>query len=462
MEATTVTTRAEAKTAGSAKYYNPIQERLDKLPLSRAHFLIWLMSTLGWVVDSMDLYMISFALPLIIKEWHLSSATAGILASAAMWGMLIGSWLWGILCDKIGRRASLQSTIGIFSAVSALCALAWNSTTLFIGRLVVGTGLGGLVPVDYALQAEFFPAKYRGRMISASVAFWPLGGLLGALFAFNLVPIWGWRSLFVAGALPAILIFFVRLMLPESPRFLIDRGRNEEAAKVLNWMEQKSGLAPSTDLNVASMKVEKQKSASISELFSDKSLRFTLFLASGLWLIQSVPYFGMMLWLPTLMVKNFGFAQPQALKVMMLISVVGCIARLFTANLIDSWGRKPVIITFGIGAAIGMFGFSMVQGATQFLAVVVFAIFCYECMWAIISPYTAEIFPTRLRSTGSGFASGMGRIASALSPMYIGFLVDRSVNAVFYTFSALSFLLVVFLAVFMYETKGKALEEISN
>lgn len=452
----------EAKTVGSGKYYNPIQERLDKLPLSRAHWLIWLMSTLGWVVDSMDLYMISFALPLIIKEWNLSSATAGILASAAMWGMLIGSWLWGILSDKLGRRTCLQSTIGIFSFVSALCALAWNSTSLFFGRLVVGTGLGGLVPVEYALQAEFFPPKYRGRLISASVAFWPLGGLVGALFAFNLTPIWGWRSLFVAAALPALLIFFIRLFLPESPRFLIDNGRHEEAAKVLNWMEQKSGLAPTTNLDYASMKLEKPKSASIWELISDKSLRFTLFLASVLWLIQSIPYFGMMLWLPTLMVKKFGFAQLDALKIMMLISVVGFIARLFTANLIDSWGRKPVIITFGIGAAIGMFGFTLVQGGTQFLAVLIFAIFCYECMWAIISPYTAEIFPTRLRSTGSGFASGMGRIASALSPMYIGFLIDRSVNVVFYTFSALSFLLVVFLAAFMFETKGKALEEISN
>ncbi len=462
MEASTLKTRVEVKTAGTGKYYNPIQERLDKLPLSRAHFLIWLMSTSGWIVDAMDVYMISFALPLIIKDWQISSATAGVIASAAMWGMLAGSWVFGILCDKIGRRASLQSTIGLFSVVSGLCALAWNSTTLFIGRFVSGSGLGGLVPVDYAVQAEFFPAKYRGRMISASVAFWPLGGLLGALFAFNLTPIWGWRALFVAGALPALLIFFVRLFIPESARFLIDRGRNEEAVKVLNWMEKRSGLTPSTDLDCASMKVEKRKSASIFNLISDKSLRFTLFLASGLWFIQSVPYFGMMLWLPTLMVKYYGIPQPQALKTMMLVSVVGCIARLFTATLIDTWGRKPVIITFGICSAIGMFSFSIANGVTQFMVALVFTIFSFECMWAIISPYTSEIFPTRLRSTGSGFASGMGRIASAISPMFIGFLVDRSINAVFYTFSAMSLLLVVFLAIFMYETKGKALEEISN
>jgi len=441
-------------------YYNPLQERLDNLPMSGVHYLIWFVCSLGFVLDSMDLYLISYALPLIIKEWKISSEITGFIASGAMWGMIIGAYAWGVIADRIGRRTSIQALIGSFSIFTGLCALAWNSISLFVGRFIVGTGVGGFTPVDYSIQAEFIPAKYRGRMMAASVVLWPLGGFLGAFLAFNLTPIYGWRALFVAGAVPAILIFIVRFMIPESPRFLIDRGRHEEAAKVVQWLERKSKVEPDTSIDYSSVKDQKVKPPKVSELFSPEYRSRTI-LASWIWFTVCLAYYGILLWLPTLMTKYYNVPQQQTLKYMMLLTAIGIAGRFLAMLFVDSWGRKPILISFPFIAAIGFFLYNTVGNTTQLLIVASLAAFFYEGVWAVMAPYTAELFPTRLRTTAGGFASSVGRVAAAIAPLMVGFVVDRSLAAIFYTFGGVMILEAIFVSIFAFETKGKALEEIS-
>ncbi len=122
------------------KYYSPLQARMDRLPLAGVHWLIWLLTSLGMVLDAMDLYLISYAMPMIAKEWNISSEILGTIASGAMWGMMVGAYVWGILSDRLGRRTTLQWTIGIFSIVTGLCGLAWNPASLFIARFAAFTG----------------------------------------------------------------------------------------------------------------------------------------------------------------------------------------------------------------------------------------------------------------------------------------------------------------------------------
>ena len=448
------------------KYYSPLQVRMDRLPLSGVHWLIWLLTTLGMVLDSMDLYLISYAMPLIGKEWSISSEMLGTIASGAMWGMVAGAYLWGMLSDRLGRRTSLQWTIGIFSVVTGLCGLAWNMTSLFAGRFLVGVGLGGLIPVDYAVQAEFLPAKVRGRMMALSLVVWPLGGFVGALLAWNLAPVYGWRSLFIAGAIPALLVFIVRFIVPESPRYLIDKRRDTEAAKTVVWLEKKCKVTPLPEaapvggVQVAAS-TEAEPQVPLTEIFAKKYIFRTL-LTSGLWFCHCLPYYGILLWLPTLLVKFYGIPQPEALKIMMMLVGIGIVGRFVAMMFLDSWGRKPLMVTYAVLAGIGMLGYNFAQGTTQLLIVAGFAAFFYEGSWSSIAPYTAELFPTKIRSTGVGFSSGVGRIASALAPMVIGFVVDTSLPAVFYTLAALLFIEAMLAGFFAFETKAKALEEISH
>lgn len=447
------------------KYNSPLQARMDRLSLSGIHWMIWLLTTLGMVLDSMDLYLISFAMPMIAIEWHLSSSTLGTIASGAMFGMMFGAYFWGIMSDRIGRRNSLQWTIGIFAVVTGLCGVAWNSASLFLGRFTVGFGLGGLIPVDYAVQAEFFPAKYRGRMMALSLVVWPFGGFVGALMAYNLTPIWGWRSLFIAGAVPALLVFVVRFMIPESPRYLINKGRDSEATKTVEWMEKKSKVVPlevSEIVNIAEVAAtDEQHKGSVRDLFS-KKYGFRTFLTSTIWFAHCLPYYGILLWLPTLFVKYYHIPQTQTLKYMMMLVGVGIVGRFVAMTVLDSWGRKPLMITFATMAGLGMLGYNFAQGTTQLIIVACFAAFFYEGSWSAIAPYTAELFPTKIRSTGVGFSSAIGRLAAAIAPLVIGFVVDISVPAIFYTFATMLFIEAIIVVYFAFETKLKSLEEISS
>lgn len=445
----------------SSASVNVLQKRLDSLPLSGYYYKVWFLCTTAGVLDSMDLYLISFALPMIAKDWGLGSDKIGIIASAAMWGMLLGAYLWGYLSDMFGRRKSLISTVAIFSLVTGLCSLAWNSSTLFIGRFAAGIGLGGFVPVSYAIITELVPAKYRGRFAGAGVMLWPVGGLLGALIAYNLAPVWGWRSLFIIGALPALMIVAFYILIPESPRYLISRGRIREAAQVIRELEKKCQV-PSEIPSDSELKVEEAKAEplKITELFSRSLLPRTL-LASGIWFAFLMAYYGMMLWLPTLFVKYYHIPQPLTLKYMMMLTILGILGRAFGMSLVDIWGRKPVMISFAIAASLGILGYCFVGSVTQLLVVASFAAFFYEGMWAAVAPFTAEIFPTRLRASGVGWSTGVGRISAAMAPMAIGFVVDISLNAVFIGLSGLLFVMTVIIAFFAFETKGKTLEEIA-
>ncbi|MHB8916501.1 MAG: MFS transporter, partial [Desulfocucumaceae bacterium] len=400
--------------AGAGVQMDPIQARLDSLPLSRVHYLIWGLCTVGFILDVMDLFLVSFALPMIIKEWKVSSEIAGVIASGSMWGMVIGAYCWGMLADRLGRRGTMQGTILTYSLITGLCAFAWNPASLFVGRFLVGIGLGGFFPVDYAVLVEFIPARYRGRLMAFSILLMPLGILLGSLVAYNLAPLWGWRSLFIVGALPAFLAFLARRILPESPRYLRARGRHEEAEKVVKWLEdragQKSTQPSDIQTNAMNNALDKEQKVRVTELFA-AGYRIRTIFTWIIWITQSLPYFAMGLWLPTLLIRHYGLPQPQAIKFTMFLTVVGIAGRGLAALLIDTVGRKLVLIIFAFCAAIGLSMYNMASTINQILTVAVIACFFYEGTWTSIMLYTAELFPTRLRTTGAGWAQGMGRIA---------------------------------------------------
>ena len=217
--------------------------RLDRVPLNRFHWRLLVLSGLGWMFDAMDVLMLSFLLTPIRGEFKLDATGVGLVASATFVGMFIGAAAAGRLADRYGRRAVFTTTLVIFSVGSLLSALAPTFETLLAARIIAGLGLGGELPVAATLVSELSPRAQRGRMIVLLESFWAYGTILAGIVAITVVANYGWRWGFAVGALPALYVAYLRRALPESPRFLAEKGRAPEADAVVRRVERAGGGA---------------------------------------------------------------------------------------------------------------------------------------------------------------------------------------------------------------------------
>src|SRR3989440_9229708 len=206
---------------GSADKSAELIGRLERMPFSRWHRNLFILAFLGVMFDAADFALFGAALPSIRREFGLSPSEAGLLATIGLIGAFVGALFWGTISDYIGRRTAFQATVGIFALFTGLVATSWNVASLSVFRFVSNFGLGGEVPVALTLTAEYSPGRIRGRMTGSMMAAFPLGLALAALLAYFVIPTYGWRTAFVIGVLPALLLFFVRLVMPESVRYLI-------------------------------------------------------------------------------------------------------------------------------------------------------------------------------------------------------------------------------------------------
>ena len=219
-----------------------ILERLEQLPVGSFHYKLLVVTGLGWLFDSMDTGLISFVLPVLAKEWGLSPEQVGWIGSVGLIGMALGAVLAGTIADKFGRKNVFAATVILYSVSTGLCAVAWSYESLLLFRFLVGFGLGGELPVAATLMSEYAPSKLRGRFIVLLESFWGVGWLVAALISYLLIPKFGWHIAFIIGALPALYVFLIRLHMPESIRYLISKGRVDEARKIILTLEEKLGV----------------------------------------------------------------------------------------------------------------------------------------------------------------------------------------------------------------------------
>src|SRR5256886_1314764 len=276
----------------------PWLARLDRVPLSSFHWRLRILSGLGWMSDAMDVLMLSFLLTPIRGEFKLEPAGVGLIASATFVGMFIGAAAAGRLADRYGRRAVFTVTLVVFSIGSALSALAPTFETLLAARVIAGLGLGGELPVVATLVSELSPRVQRGRMIVLLESFWAYGTILAGIVAITVVANFGWRWGFAVGALPALYVAYLRRALPESPRFLAERGRAPEADAVGRRGERAGGgalltLAPAVPPTRA-------RRTRLADLVSGRYARRTMMLWI-LWFGVVLTYYGIFLWIPSIL-----------------------------------------------------------------------------------------------------------------------------------------------------------------
>jgi putative MFS transporter len=437
-----------------------LQQQLDEMPLNRRHWLVFGVCSAGMLFDSLDLQLMSFAAPLIMKEWSMTPELLGTVISAAVIGMIVGTYLFGTMADWVGRRTAFQITVGIFSVFTGLAAYTSTLTQLAAARFIAGLGIGGSIPVDTLVLTEFVPSRSRGRMMAFWAIFFSLGGLLAPVCAWIIIPEFGWRGLFLVGALPALIVFLIRWLIPETPRYLLMKRRHGEARASIAWISGRN--IDSSPMAQPNNRLSSEDAAankfSPFALFSREHRKQTV-LSWLIWFGWGFSYFGLILWLPTLLIKYRGIPQSDVLYFMMGFAVAGIAGRVLMLGCVDWLGRKPVIIACGLLAFATMQVFAHQTDPSMIILWGYLTAFFLDGGFSAIVPYVPELFPTRARGTGLGWAQGMGRVASAVAPVIVGMIVATSLNSTFVVLSLGALITAAAIILLGRETKGVSLAD---
>jgi MFS transporter, putative metabolite:H+ symporter len=433
--------------------------RLDRVPLNSFHWRLLITSGLGWMFDAMDVLLIGFLVAPITKEFTLAPAQIGLVASAGFVGMFLGAAISGRLADRYGRRLIFQATLVLFSIGAVLSALAPTFETLLAARVIAGLGLGGELPVVATLVSEFSPRAQRGRMIVLLESFWAYGTLAAGLVALFVLPQFGWRGAFIVAALPALYVAYLRAALPESPRYLAERGRSAEADAIVRRVERAGGGALLT-LGAAIPPMRSGRT-SIAQLWSPAYARRTAMLWI-LWFGITFTYYGIFLYVPSLLAAR-GLSEVRSNEFFFLSTIAQIPGYFSAAWLVERWGRKPTLIAYLLGTAAAAFLFGNAGTGTDAFVYAALLSFFNLGAWGVVYAYSPELYPTAVRATGAGVAAAVGRIGGIIGPFLTPVLVPTlGQSGVFAMFMVLLVVTALNVWVLAEETKGRSLEEIAG
>ena len=396
-----------------------VHKLADEAKFNSFHALVLFWGLLILIFDGYDLAVVGAALPSIMKDMGVSAGSAGFMASAALFGMMFGALLFGTLADRIGRVLTLSICVALFSIFTAAAGLTRDPVTFSVVRFLAGLGIGGVLPVVTAQMAEFSPLRIRARLVVLVFTGYSLGGILVALTAKQLIEAHGWQSVFLAAGLPLLLIPFIVKTMPESMPFLIKKKRDEELRRIVRKLAPNVSLQGDHRFVVPA--VDQADEAPIRHLFQEgrafSTVMIWLAFFMGLFMVYALSS-----WLTKLMAMA-GYSLGSALTFTLVFNVGAIVGSVIGAWLGDKFNIKLVLVAFyALGAAsLTLMGYTK---STELLFVVVFVVGASTLGTAVLAyAYAGEFYPTAVRSTGVGFASGVGRLGAILGPILIGGLV---------------------------------------
>jgi len=416
-------------------------------------------------VDQVDVALLAFLLGTIVLEFGLTPGEAGLLASMTFGGQLVGNVIAGLAADRYGRRAVFQVTMIVWGLASFMAAGAWSAGTLMLCRFLIGVGVGGEAPVAQAMVSELVPASVRGRYVAIMEGFWAVGYVLSGTISYFLLPHLGWRWVFVAVGSLSLVVLLVRRGMPESPRWLAERGRFAEAEATMSKMEAQVVRRLGTPLPEPTPYTppahEGGQQSPLATVFSREYARRTV-MAFGLWFFALIGFFGLNSWIAILL-KAHGFSTITAVGFVTLITTGGIPGFITAATLLEKWGRKPTTAMFLLAAAAAAWVYgNAADQTTLFVAGFVMQFFMFG-MWSCLYAYTPELYPTRARSTGAGLASAAGRVGAILGPILVPVLVREYGQSAAFEVGAGGFVIAAILVLALgIETRGQRLEALAQ
>lgn len=379
------------------------------------------------MLEFYDFFVIGFVLAFVAGSWKVTYGQSAIILLSSGIGAIFGAGFWGWLADRLGRRKVLISSIINFAVATGILALTPQNGWIFLSvfRFFVGVGVGGLYCVILPLVQEFMPSSKRGMVSGLVTAAVPLGLGLGAVLGAYLAPLLGWRGLFAVGLLPAGVILLVRAWMPESPHWLAGAGRLREARESIAWALETD---PEKLPLVETQSEARQAPVRWLELFHYPRSVAVAWLGN---LAAQTGIYGLTLWAPTLLVQQLHITPTRAASLMIACSVSAFIGRLAFSYFSDALGRRASGALFGFVAAVLIIAASYLRneflGLTSvFWLVLVVAYFFADGGFAIVGPYAAEVWPSRLRASGMGSAYGFGGIGKIIGPLGLALIVGSS------------------------------------
>jgi len=393
---------------------------IDSSPITRPLVGVIVIAALASLFDAGDAYLYGFAIPGIAKEFGAKPAQLGLIGSMTLLGMCLGSFMWGYIADKVGRKPAFTLTLLMFSILCGVCGLAPSIGFLYGARFLMGMGIGGSIPVDASILAEFAPARIRGYSGGALPIAWPVSTFIASSTALFVLPRYGWRGLFFVGVVPALLVFWIRRNVPESPRWLANRGRFEEARKALHYLDIKDDAIERSRAAVQNEPpLPMLPPAVFRDLFTPEMRTRTIH-TWMLWVLPLMASWGMNFWIPQLFVKFYGLPVQSAVKNMLYISFFSIAGRFLVYFLSEKVGRK-FFITLGFSmAGILLFPLIGVHTASAFFWFAAWYQFFMEMGLCGSTIYVPEVYPLHIRVLGASTAMGLGRIGGAIGSFVIG------------------------------------------
>lgn len=448
-------------------------ERLDRLPVTRAHTKLLTGSGIGWALDAMDVGLIGFIMAALTKHWGLSHTATSWVASVGFIGMALGATLGGLLADRFGRRHVFAVTLLVYGLATGAAALSTGLVMLLVLRFIIGLGLGAELPVASTLVAEFSPRAVRGRMVVLLEAFWAVGWIVAAMIGTLVVPLGdnGWRWAFAVGVIPALYAIVVRMHLPESVRFLESRGRHTEAEATVRDFETSE---PSARFLQASSRTsggrvldeQQQDAAIIGDAVHDEPvtgiwsapMRARTAAFWTVWFCINLSYYGAFTWIPSILASN-GYSLVKSFTFTLIITVAQLPGYACAAWLIEKWGRRLTLTAFLVGSACAAGLYGLADAGWQIIAAGCLLSFFNLGAWGALYAVGPELYPTPLRATGTGAATGFGRIASIIAPLIVPPLLVFGGTGILFALFGVAFAIAAVAAFTLPELKGTTLTE---
>ena len=380
--------------------------------------LFWCMLVI--IFDGYDLVIYGVAMKGLVAQWGLSAKEAGFLGSVALFGMMIGAMALGSLADRYGRKKMIALCLVLFSLFTFLCGFAQNPTQFAIMRFIAGVGIGGAMPNLVAMMAEYSPKRMRSTMVSLMFSGYAIGGMLSAGLGIMIVPSMGWEWMFYLGIIPLFLLPLIWKFLPESLGFLMRQGKEAEVRKILPKVAPELNITAEDQL-VREEVVVKKSVVPVGQLFAEHRGVSTLAFWVSFFCCLLMTY-ALSTWLPKFM-EQAGYELKAGLSFLFAMNIGAMIGAIGGGWLADKFNIKAVLVAFLLLGSTAFVCLGYKAPVPVLYVLVTIAGATTIGTQIVLYSYVAIFYPLKIRSTGIGWASGVGRIGAIVGPILGGWLV---------------------------------------
>jgi len=395
-----------------------INRMIDEAKFNRFHGLVLFWCAFIIIFDGYDLVVYGSVAPVLMKEWSLDAVQTGSLASYALFGIMFGALLFGPMADKIGRKNVIMICAALFSLFTVLNGLAKTPTEFGIYRFLAGLGFGGVMPNAVSLITEYAPKKLRSSLVTIMFSGYCVGGMLSAGLGIVLIPKFGWESVFFVGGLPLVLLPFIYKYLPDSIGFLLAQNKMEQVGQLLAKIDP--SFTPQKKDHYE-MVLPQKTGNTVVQLFKNGRALSTVMIWISFAMCLLMMY-GLNTWLPKIMQKA-GYELGSSIMFLLVLNFGAIFGAIFGGWAADRWNAKKVLVVFFTVAvtSLTLLGFKFNTFVLYLLVGMAGA--TTTGTQIIAYAFASQYYPIQMRSTGVGWASGIGRWGAVLGPMMGGYLI---------------------------------------